>query len=114
MGNGTVCEPNSCPTSGVTGGELSSVPGLRIAPNPTSGRTIVQAYGPLTMSARITVYSASGRVVRSLWEGPMTGRAFEFTWDGLDDSGREVPAGMYLFRLTTPSGEATGRVVVAR
>jgi hypothetical protein len=33
-------------------------------------------------------------------------------WDGRDDAGRVVSAGLYLIRLTAATGEASGRVVL--
>lgn len=91
-----------------------AVLGLRVAPNPSAAGAVMLLSGPAAEAAQITVFDASGRVVRNLWQGALNGRAFEVVWDGKDDAGREVPAGVYLVKMTTPKGEATGRVVVAR
>lgn len=114
MGARTVCDPNPCLTAGVPEPPSADALSIRPSPNPSARGTIMLVSGPAGSSARIVVFDASGRVVRQLWQGALSGQAFGVTWDGRDDSGREVPAGVYLLRLTTPAAETTSRVVVAR
>jgi flagellar hook assembly protein FlgD len=61
------------------------------------------------------VYDVAGRVVRRLF-GDRTLEAGRHTlgWDGRDDAGRPVAAGVYYLRLTAPGGDATRKVVVVR
>jgi hypothetical protein len=44
------------------------------------------------------VYDVSGRIVKSIRLGPIR-RASALTWDGSDDHGAPVSAGIYLLRL---------------
>jgi hypothetical protein len=55
----------------------------------------------------LAVFDAAGRRVRS-FSGPF---AVSPVWDGRDESGREVPAGIYLVRAETATGPAMRRVV---
>ena len=50
------------------------------------------------------VYDLSGRVVRALQRGKLAAGSHRFDWNGRDEQGRKVPAGVYFVRL-----EATGR-----
>jgi flagellar hook assembly protein FlgD len=52
--------------------------------------------------------------VRTAWNGMLTGRAFNVTWDGRDDAGREVATGIYMARIESGSGSAIGRLVKLR
>ncbi len=48
-----------------------------------------------TASTIITIKDERGRVVRSLDIGEIENGEKEFTWDGLNDAGDEMPAGIY-------------------
>lgn len=63
--------------------------------------------------ARLDVYSVTGRLVRRLWTGALDGgRTRRIGWDGRDDAGRRLGAGVYLIRLAGPDGPRTSRVVL--
>ena len=47
------------------------------------------------------VDSSVGRIVRTLVdEVQVVGQRYEATWNGTDDSGRRMPSGAYMSRLT--------------
>ncbi|NNE43890.1 MAG: T9SS type A sorting domain-containing protein [Gemmatimonadetes bacterium] len=66
-----------------------------------------------TRDARIDIYDVSGRAVRRLPEVGGAGRHVLF-WDGRNDSGRRVAAGVYHVRLRAGDAAATRKVVVRR
>ncbi len=75
---------------------------ISAAPNPFTTRVTISGCGP----ARLLVCDRSGRVVRSLaGEGVVT-------WDGRDESGRRVQAGVYFVR--TGTGGAVLPLVLSR
>jgi glucose/arabinose dehydrogenase len=77
---------------------------FRVRPNPSSGAvSFVAEAGEKVRS--IEVLDVTGRRVRRLDAGEKT-----WTWDGLDDHGRPVPAGLYLARIQTDRGERLSRV----
>jgi len=47
--------------------------------------------------------------VRRLTEGQRPSVVFSTPWDGMDDAGRELPAGVYFARVVTGQGSAMGR-----
>ncbi len=56
-------------------------------------------------NAKILVYNHVGQVVRTFSDVPKGKiQNLELQWDGRSDGGAEVPAGMYIFRLQTPTG----------
>jgi flagellar hook assembly protein FlgD len=111
MGNGTVCDPSPCVNSGVGDPGLATITTLRAAPNPFTGSTTLHLAGPPATSARLLIFDASGRLVRTAWEGSLGGREVAIIWDGRDQSGRETPAGVYLLRVESTGGDAMGRLV---
>ena len=69
-------------------------------PNPFNPAVVI----PLdlaTDAARVSlsVYDVLGRRVRQLWQGPLGAGAHRFTWDGRDEEGKGVAAGVYIYKV---------------
>jgi hypothetical protein len=62
----------------------------------------------------VSVHDVTGALVRRVREGRMDGGAGSVVWDGTDERGRDVPAGVYFYRVRTPAGMETERVVRLR
>ncbi len=61
----------------------------------------------------LEIYDVSGRRVRTLVnEHRVAGANQRVVWDGLDDSGRRAPSGVYLYRLGTQEAQATRKMVL--
>lgn len=65
------------------------------------------------LDVRINIYSTSGYLVRNIEEHftPGGSRSAEILWDGTDNNGAKLPAGIYIYRLnlaTSKGIEATG------
>jgi flagellar hook assembly protein FlgD len=87
---------------------------LRAAPNPSSHQTSIRFSIPNSGLAQACVLDLSGRVIRRLADASFAAGVHDLAWDGCDDEGREVAAGIYLVRVTTPASEQTARVVIVR
>jgi hypothetical protein len=99
---------------GVRHGMLRLLPG---SPNPFGVRTQLGFETPRPVSARLEVYDVAGRLVRILLDGPVGAGRHVATWDGRDDDGHSVAAGVYLVRLLGPDGAAlapSGKAVLIR
>ena len=69
-------------------------------PNPFNPAVVI----PLdlaTDAARVSlvVYDVLGRRVRQLWQGPLGAGTHRFTWDGRDEVGKGVAAGVYIYKV---------------
>jgi flagellar hook assembly protein FlgD len=63
----------------------------------------------------VNVYDVAGRHVRRLFQGPKATGSHRIAWDGREDSGAMVSAGVYLVRLETSGRvEHTKRIVRLR
>jgi hypothetical protein len=116
QGGGTLCEPNPCPAlAGVDGGN-PEVTRLQVltSPNPSAGGAVIRCLLPDRAPTTVVLFDAPGRVVRHLHDGELPAGETPFLWDGRDDAGRDVPAGVYLVKVTTPGGETIGRIVLTR
>ena len=75
-------------------------------PNPFNPAVVI----PLELATdaagvSLTVYDVLGRRVRQVWQGPLQAGSHRFTWDGRDEQGKDVAAGVYVYRV-----EIDGRV----
>jgi hypothetical protein len=109
-----VCVPNTCAPSGVESREFDSVLGVRANPNPFAGSVSLRVAGPNATAARVLIFDAAGRLVRTAWSGSLSGRAFNVVWDGRDDAGHQAATGIYMVRLDSAAGQAIGRIVKLR
>jgi hypothetical protein len=89
---------------------------LSIEPNPFGGAASIRFAVPAgeRRSFALRVYDVSGRLVRVVDEGEAQPGVHVRTWNGDDDSGRPVAAGMYLVRLTAGDDSSTRKTVLLR
>ena len=71
---------------------------------------------PAATPAVLRIYDASGRLARTLDDGARPRAAGEHlaTWDGRDDLGRPLPAGVYLCRLQAGGRSASGKLILLK
>ena len=84
---------------------------LRSAPNPFGPSTAISFTLSRPGEASLDVFGVDGRRVRHLQAATLAAGSHRVVWDGLDDAGGQVAAGVYLFRLRGPDLEAEGRTV---
>lgn len=103
--------------TGITGSasaQPGTVPKLSIIPNPfyTTTRICWTAEQGLeaTNKANLRIYDASGRLISAV--SSLAARpAIIFTWDGTDQAGQPVPAGVYFAQLETPQGSIIEKII---
>ncbi|MBQ41336.1 MAG: hypothetical protein CME15_02640, partial [Gemmatimonadetes bacterium] len=105
--------PGESPTS-VTEGE--ALPGdfslAQNYPNPFNPTTAI----PYTLATpgrlELAIFDVLGRRLRTLARGAEPAGERSRVWDGLDDAGRRVAAGVYLYRLRVGDFSQTRRMVL--
>lgn len=102
-------------TVGVDGDVPAPVrPQLAAWPNPANPKVMLKVQLPEPGEAELAVWDLRGRLVATIWSGPMSTAERTFTWDGLDASGRPAAAGTYVFRLLAGDHETTRKVSLVR
>jgi len=86
----------------------------RAAPNPFGGVTEIRFGIPRPTPVRLSVYSATGALVRTLVNSSLLPAYHSLKWNGTDEAGRRVPSGVYLYRLEAGTCSATGKVLLSR
>jgi endonuclease I len=111
--------------SAEVGSGVSGVPGVpvagrwqtaitRVTPNPFNPDTRVSFAIGTPGPVRIDLYSADGRLVRTLLNDQRSAGEFELRWDGTDGRGARSPSGAYSLRLQTAGRVDTRRLLLLR
>jgi glucose/arabinose dehydrogenase len=87
---------------------------LAAGPNPSTGPVTLRFSMPAGGAVRLDVFDVTGRRVARVVDQTLPAGTHVMRWDGRDDAGEPVPAGVYLARLVTPVTTASARVVRIR
>lgn len=79
-------------------------------PNPFNPRTTIAFALPDAQRVRLEIYDLTGRRVRRLLTGDLPAGRHQVHWQGLDDTGRRVASGPYLYRLQAGPWSAVGKL----
>jgi hypothetical protein len=81
------------------------------APNPFRESTVLTLELPAASPVRVAVYGIDGRLVRLLLGAERGAGRHRVVWNGLDDHGHAVSAGIYFARITAGTFTASHRIV---
>ncbi len=81
------------------------------SPNPFPSRTALSFSLARSGPVSLEIYSVDGRRVRSLMSGVREAGAYRETWDGRNDTGATMNAGIYYARLITTQGMFTRKLI---
>uniref|UniRef100_A0A7C4XM48 T9SS type A sorting domain-containing protein n=1 Tax=candidate division WOR-3 bacterium TaxID=2052148 RepID=A0A7C4XM48_UNCW3 len=91
---------------------------LKVNPNPFSEKLMIK-FQPSSLGAcrkfvvSIKIYDANGRFLRQ-WDYETIRLSNQIIWDGTDDFGRRLPAGIYFVRLESNEFKRIEKVVLLR
>jgi hypothetical protein len=77
----------------------AAAPAVTLAPNPFHDQTAVQVVLPGDGMVEVRVFDVLGRLVRTKQLGYGWRGILRFSWDGRDDAGRTVAAGLYFYAI---------------
>ena len=83
-------------------------------PNPFNPSTTIEFTLPEAGFTDLVVYNMTGQKIRELVSQTMTAGIHSVVWDGCDDSGITVSAGMYLTRLRMGENVQTGSMTLVK
>jgi hypothetical protein len=83
-------------------------------PNPFNPETQIAFDLPQAGRVELTVYNVLGRRIVTLAGGTFEAGSHSVSWDGRDESGTSVSSGVYFYRLETPSGSVSRKMVLLK
>ncbi len=85
-----------------------------VCPNPFEQRTCIEFHIPEAEEVALSVFDVTGRQIATLTPGRLLAGDHRVEWNGKNDQGRVVPAGLYWAKLSTRSGSATRPMMRSR
>jgi hypothetical protein len=85
---------------------------LHASPNPFTDRLTFTYSIPRAMHVRLDLYTSTGELVETIVDDDVTAGEHQVQWSAKDADGKRLSQGTYVYRLTTPAGEATGKAVL--
>ena len=89
-------------------------PELRAHPNPFNPRVTLRVDLPREGGASLHIFDPRGRLVKTMFAGPMQAGSQEWFWDGRDERGMDLPSGVYLARLADGRGVSRVKLLLLR
>jgi hypothetical protein len=85
-------------------------------PNPFNPSTQISFALNKTAHVNLTVYDVKGRIIRSILSAEMTlaEQVIRVTWDGKDETGKEVGSGVYFYRLKAGSKDYIRKMLLIK
>lgn len=83
-------------------------------PNPFNPTTYIPFSLQKTGETTLTIYNLLGQQIRTLVNSKMAAGSHEMRWDGLDDYGLPVSAGIYLYQLKSGDFKETKQLALVR
>ena len=80
-------------------------------PNPFNPSTVIEYALPKTGEIKIAIFDILGHRVKSLVNTEQSAGWHSITWNGVDDNGSCVPAGMYFGVIITESNKKTMKLM---
>ncbi len=68
-------------------------------PNPFNPAVVIPLDLAEDAAVSLRVHDVLGRRVRQVWQGPLGAGSHRFVWDGRDETGKAVAAGVYIYRV---------------
>jgi flagellar hook assembly protein FlgD len=95
-------------------GQLES--GFRLAnyPNPFNPSTSIRFVLPQQSQTSLVVYDMLGREVRTLANNTMNAGNYQVEWDGRNNAGLQVAAGVYVYRIQSGSLVAVQKMLLMK
>ena len=87
---------------------------LSARPNPTSEGLTVEFALPRDDAGSLALYDLSGRLVRTILDGPLAAGPHTVAWDGRADDGSRPSAGIFFLRLVTGVAQVERKVLMLR
>ncbi len=87
---------------------------LQNEPNPFNPVTTISFMMPSAQHARLAVYDASGKLVRTLVDGVTGYGTHRVEWDGTDNLGNSVGSGVYFYRLEAGKFQQARKMVLLK
>jgi len=112
------CEPDSSLSKRVVRSEKPVLPSVYslgpAVPNPFNSTVQISFQIPRKSDIKLEVFDILGRLVQTILSTEIEAGTYTAIWDGKDDDGKNLPSGVYLYRLRCEEFEDTKKMTLIR
>ncbi len=83
-------------------------------PNPFNPETVIPFQLSVKSNVKIEVFNILGHKIKTLHNSTLSTGSHQVTWDGSNDAGNSVAAGMYFYRIQAGSFQAVKKMILIR
>lgn len=83
-------------------------------PNPFNPSTVITYQIPASREVTLKIYNLLGQEIRTLVQGKPRAGIHQVVWDGRNDAGSPVSAGIYLYRLQSGTYQSTKKMTLVK
>lgn len=83
-------------------------------PNPFNPSTKITFKIARSTEVSLDIYSVLGKHIKNLTSKFYNSGTYDLTWNGTDDSGNQVPSGVYIYRLTSAYFSASKKMILLK
>ncbi len=83
-------------------------------PNPFRTQTEIRYSLSATEKVSLYIYDISGRTVKTLVNGKINPGIYSITWNGKNERGQQVSAGVYFYQLKTKDYTKTNKILLTQ
>ncbi|MFZ5979265.1 MAG: T9SS type A sorting domain-containing protein [Candidatus Zixiibacteriota bacterium] len=83
-------------------------------PNPFNAGTRIEFSLEMKSDIKLEVMDITGKIVSTIFRGTLPGGTYAFDWQAVDDHGRDLPSGVYLYRLKTAVGAFSRKMLLLK
>ncbi|MCH8125336.1 T9SS type A sorting domain-containing protein [candidate division KSB1 bacterium] len=83
-------------------------------PNPFNPNTQIQFDLKEAVDVNLAIYNGNGQLVRTLVNGFFAAGAYTTTWEGLDNHGRQLPSGVYFYKMSAGVFQAQRKLLLLK
>jgi hypothetical protein len=87
---------------------------LQNYPNPFNPVTAIEYQLPKDSYVSLKIFNMNGELVKICLEGKQSSGYHNIQWDGRDENGNSVPAGVYLYRLKSDGFSQSNKMILIR
>jgi len=106
----SIYEPEASAISGLNQPVPEDFILLQNYPNPFNPSTNIAFYLPMSQQVSLEIFNVLGQKIRTLFSGFLPAGSHNYRWNGRNDQGKKVPAGVYFYRLQSSEKEMTKKM----
>ncbi len=87
---------------------------LQNYPNPFNNATAINFVVPRAANVQLAIYDLNGRLVKNLVNDRMDAGQHKIIWNGLDENGRTVSTGVYIYQMKSDDYQASKKLLLVK